>query len=251
MRCRVLLSTLLVVTACARPARVPVTVADGSAATRANAGETRVGSTADATTTLVDVRALDSTIVVRLAYLTAANFTGAPLPGYRANRALLRREAAEALVRVQRRVRTHGLGLVVYDAYRPARATEAMVAWTVRAGRQDLVRDGYIASRSRHNLGVAIDLTLAQLASGMPLDMGTSFDTFSIDSHGANAVGAAAVNRQMLKSAMESEGFVAYEREWWHFSYPLADPLRFDIEIASSLALPSQHAPDSPGARSH
>ena len=222
---------LLVVLACARRAPTPIVTDRSPAATRANAEEIRTGSASEAAARLVDVRALDSSIVVRLAYLGRENFTGAPLPGYRANRALLRREAADALARVQRQLRPHGLGLVVFDAYRPVRATEEMVAWTARTGREDLVRDGYIASRSRHNLGLAIDLTLAPLGGGTPLDMGTSFDTFSADAHGASASGAAAVNRQILKGAMEAEGFIAYDREWWHFSFPLADPLRFDIDI--------------------
>lgn len=232
MRSRILLLALLVVSACAR--RTPAPIADDGppeVSPAANTEEIRIGSATEAAARLVDVRAADSTIVVRLAYLADENFTGAPLPGYRANRALLRREAAAALARVQHRLKPHDLVLVVYDAYRPVRATDAMVAWTTRAGREDLVRDGYIASRSRHNLALAVDLTLATLGSGTPLDMGTSFDTFSAAAHGASAAGPAAVNRQMLKGAMEAEGFIAYDREWWHFSFPLADPLRFDVDI--------------------
>ena len=179
---------------------------------------------------LVDVRTIEPEIVVDLRYATANNFTGAPLPGYSANRAYLRREAAEALGRVQRSLRAEGLGLKVFDAYRPARATDAMVDWTERVGRTDLLRDGYIASRSRHNLGVAIDLTLVELARGTwrELDMGTPYDTFSAAAHTANASGQVAANRQRLKAAMEREGFTNYEQEWWHFSFTVSDPLRFD-----------------------
>jgi D-alanyl-D-alanine dipeptidase len=180
---------------------------------------------------LADVRAADSTIVVTLRYRTPQNFTGAPLPGYEANRAFLRREAAAALGRAQRRALAQGLTLEVFDAYRPVRATLAMMEWTRRVGREDLVRDGYIASRSRHNLGLAIDLTLADRATGQELDMGTPFDTFSADAHTANATGQAATNRQRLKTIMESEGFANYDQEWWHFSYPLADPVRFDVVV--------------------
>jgi len=186
---------------------------------------------------LADVRSLDSTIVVALRYATPDNFTGAPLPGYEANRAFLRREAAAALARVQRRLAADGdrdgekLTLKVWDAYRPVRATLAMVDWTRRVGREDLLRDGYIASRSRHNLGLAIDLTLAERSSGRELEMGTPFDTFSPAAHTANATGVAAVNRQRLKAAMESEGFTNYDQEWWHFSYDLPAPVRFDVVI--------------------
>jgi len=180
---------------------------------------------------LADVRALDSTIVVTLRYATTHNFTGAPLPGYEANRALLRREAAAALARVQRRLAGEGLGLELFDAYRPVRATLAMVEWTKRVGREELLRDGYIASRSRHNLGLAVDLTLIDQATGHELEMGTPFDTFSSAAHTANASGVIAANRRRLSAVMESEGFTNYDQEWWHFSFPLPDPVRFDVVI--------------------
>ena len=184
-----------------------------------------------ADTLLVDVRSLDTTIAVEMRYATVNNFTSAPLPGYLANRAFLRREAAAALVRVQRILTPQGLGLKVYDAYRPVRATLAMVDWTERVNRTDLLRDGYIASRSRHNLGLAIDLTLIDRATGAELEMGTPFDTFSAAAHTANASGIAAVNRQRLKAAMENQGFVNYDQEWWHFSFDVPNPLRFDRVI--------------------
>lgn len=196
-----------------------------------NTAEAEIAPDKAADSLLVDVRTIEPGIVVDLRYATADNFTGAPLPGYSANRAYLRREAAEALGRVQRSLRAEGLGLKVFDAYRPARATEAMVDWTRRVDRTDLLRDGYIASRSRHNLGVAIDLTLVDLVRGTELDMGTPFDTFSAAAHTANASGQVALNRQKLKAAMEREGFTNYEQEWWHFSFSIKDPLRFDKAI--------------------
>jgi D-alanyl-D-alanine dipeptidase len=164
-------------------------------------------------------------------YATPNNFTGAPLPGYLANRAYLRREAAAALVRVQRDLRNQGLGLKIFDAYRPVRATLAMVDWTERVHRPDLLKNGYIASRSRHNLGLAIDLALIDLATGAELEMGTPFDTFSAAAHTANASGGVAANRQKLKTAMEHEGFVNYDQEWWHYSFSVPNPLRFDRPI--------------------
>ncbi len=168
---------------------------------------------------------------MELRYATSSNFTGAPLPGYLANRAFLRREAAAALARVQRDLRPKRLGLKIFDSYRPVRATLAMVDWTERVHRPDLLKDGYIASRSRHNLGLAIDLTLIDLATGKELEMGTPFDTFSAAAHTANATGEAAANRQQLKAAMEREGFVNYDQEWWHFSFDVPNPLRFDRVI--------------------
>jgi len=196
-----------------------------------NTEETVVAPDAVADTLLTDVRTLDPRIVVDLRYATANNFTGAPLPGYLANRAFMRREAAAALGRVEGDLRPRGLGLKVFDAYRPVRATLAMVAWTQRVNRPDLLTDGYIASRSRHNLGLAIDLTLIDIATGREFEMGTPFDTFSAAAHTANASGEAAANRQKLKAAMEREGFVNYDQEWWHFSFNVPNPLRFDRPI--------------------
>ena len=213
--------------ACAAPpATRPATVVPP-----VNTVETEIAPDFVADTLLTDVRTLDQSIVVDLRYATANNFTGAPLPGYLANRAFLRREAAAALARVQRNLRPQGLGIKVFDAYRPVRATLAMVDWTQRVNRADLLKDGYIASRSRHNLGLAIDCTLIDLATGRELDMGTPFDTFSAAAHTANASGQVALNRQKLKTAMEKEGFVNYDQEWWHFSLDVPHPLRFDRVI--------------------
>jgi len=204
----------------ARPAAPPV-----------NTEETAVAPDAVADTLLTEVRELDSTIVVDLRYSTSNNFTGGPLPGYLANRAYLRREAATALARVQRDLRNEGLGIKIFDAYRPVRATLAMVDWTERVHRTDLLKDGYIASRSRHNLGLAVDLTLINRGTGRELEMGTPFDTFSAAAHTANASGEAAANRQKLKAEMEREGFLNYDQEWWHFSFTVPNPLRFDRPI--------------------
>lgn len=199
-------------------------------ATTVNTAELAIASDSAARALLIDVRLIDPTIMVDARYATADNFTGAPLPGYESNRALLRREAAAALGRVQRRARFDGYALKIFDAYRPVRATLAMVDWTERTGRQDLLRDGYIASRSRHNLGLAVDLTLID-GSGADVAMGTPFDTFSEAAHTANATGEVAVNRALLVRLMQAEGFTNYEKEWWHFSYSAPNPLRFDLVI--------------------
>jgi len=189
------------------------------------------GTDGAAESLLVDVQSVDSTIRVDARYAGANNFTGARLPGYDAPRALLRREVAAALGRVQARLRTGGLGLLVFDGYRPVRATLAMVRWAERTGRGDLLDNGYIARRSRHNQGVAVDLTLVDPASGTQLDMGTPFDTFSEAAHTANAAGRVLRYRQALVRAMESEGFTNYEKEWWHFSYPVPGAVPYDRVI--------------------
>ena len=216
---------LAIAIACAPPQR-KVAVAPP-----VNTAETEIAPDAVADTLLVNVQSLDPTMVVDLRYATRNNFTGAPLPGYQANIAYLRREAAAALARVQRDLRPAGLELKIFDAYRPVRATLAMVDWTERVHRTDLLKDGYIASRSRHNLGLAIDLTLNDLVTAQELEMGTPFDTFSTAAHTANASGLAAVNRQKLKAAMEAEGFQNYDQEWWHYTFSVPTSLRFDRPI--------------------
>jgi D-alanyl-D-alanine dipeptidase len=169
---------------------------------------------------LVDVREVGRTIRTDVRYATRNNFTGAVLPGYELPLALLRPPAAEALARVQARLRPRGLGLKVFDAYRPVRATLGMVDWAERTGSQWVIQQGYVARQSGHNVGRTVDLTLVDLRSGRELDMGTAYDTFSEAAHTANARGQVAENRRILVDAMAAEGFQNYDKEWWHFSIP-------------------------------
>ena len=181
---------------------------------------------------LADVHGLDTSIVIEARYATSNNFTGQPLPGYLANKAFLRQEAAQALVRVQRRLQSGGMGLKIFDGYRPVRATQAMVDWARRTGQMHLIEDGYIASRSRHNLGLAVDLTLVDWSvGGREVDMGTPFDTFSEAAHWANATGRTLRYRQLLRTMMESEGFKQYDQEWWHYTFEAPDPVPFDVPV--------------------
>jgi len=231
----VLLAFAVLVAACARSpsagTRPPAPAEPSSAAASVEAAPQPVASDAVADSVLVDVRSLDSTIQVDARYATPNNFTGAPLPGYEAPRALLRREVAAALTRVQARLRTGDLGLRVFDGYRPVRATLAMVDWAERTGRRALLDSGYIARRSRHNFGVAVDLTLVDPATATEVPMGTPFDTFTEAAHTANAEGRVRRYRQILVRVMEAEGFTNYDQEWWHFSYPVVGAVPFDRVI--------------------
>lgn len=206
----------------------------GAQAAVANADSQLVAPDILAEQLLVDVQSLDSTIRVDARYAGPNNFTGAPLPGYNANRALLRREAAEALARVQHRLASDGLGLKVWDGYRPVRATQAMVAWTERTNQTWLLDSGYIARRSRHNQGVAVDLTVVDLHSGVEMQMGTPYDTFGAEAHTANATGTVKQSRDHLVEVMASEGFTNYTMEWWHFSIVVEDPVPFDLVIRAA-----------------
>ena len=112
-----------------------------------------------------------------------------------------------------------GLGLKVYDAYRPRRATEALVEWARSIGRGDLVGP-YIAARSYHNSGQAVDLTLVSLPAGQELDMGTPYD-FSGPQSGLSdrrVSEEARKNRALLVGAMTRGGFRPYHKEWWHYT---------------------------------
>lgn len=196
-----------------------------------NAPQTVVAPTALADSLLVDLASVDPSPIVELRYATSNNFTGEPLPGYRANRAFLRREAAAAFARASAALATQGYRIKVWDAYRPVRATDAMVRWTARVGRTDLLRDGYIAEHSRHNLGLAVDCTLVDARTGAELRMGTPFDTFSQDAHTMSATGVDLSNRLLLRRAMSDAGFVPYDAEWWHFAVSLPGAERFDRVI--------------------
>lgn len=172
---------------------------------------------------MASISALDPSIRLDIRYATTANFTGMPLPGYVPGEAWLTTEAAEALVRVQQALAADDLGLLVFDAYRPRRATEAMVTWAENAGRRELLDGGYVARDSNHNRGNTVDLTLVSLQTGRELDMGSAWDTFSKASHYAAAKGEAMANRKRLRKAMSAQGFEPYELEWWHFTLP-SDP---------------------------
>lgn len=203
-------------------------------------------------------------IINDLRYATPRNFTGRRVPGYRANRCILARPVARALARVQKAVKKTGYTLKVYDCYRPARGVRAFFRWAQgrfgspnksyypRIARKRIIPLGYIAKRSSHSRGTAIDLTLvrsikvvAPTALAEPrrnatatatscinpkpesppasIDMGTSWDCFdelSHTRHGAISAGAKA-NRLRLLRAMQSVGFRNYRREWWHYSISL------------------------------
>lgn len=206
-RGRLALSVLLALAACAPPRAAPAPEACPPDVER-----------------LVDLGTLDPAPVLDVRYATAHNFTGSPLPGYAQPRALLRPRAAEALERVGERLRRQGYGLKVWDAYRPVRATLAMVEWAEGSGNLWVLEEGYVARRSGHNRGTTVDLTLVRLDTGEELDMGTAYDHFSEAAHTANAVGEVLRNRRILLDAMAAEGWENYPKEWWHFSLSGEDP---------------------------
>lgn len=167
---------------------------------------------------MIDLSTAIPDAIIVAGYHRPDNFTGAPLPGYEAAGAWLEREAAQALSKVADALAREHLRLIIYDAYRPRSASAAMVAFARAHAHARLIEDGWVAPRSEHNRGRAIDLGLAD-QHGVPLDMGSAWDQFDRSSHVRAVEGAALERRLLLRAAMVKAGFVPYEREWWHFAY--------------------------------
>lgn len=199
---------------------------------------------------LVAIQEVDPTIEEDIRYAGDDNFLGRPAAGYHRARCLLSRPAAEALARVQRRLRPQGLGLRVLDCYRPQRAVDDFVRWardhadTSTKGsyypgvdKSRIIADGYIAECSGHSRASTVDLTLVRssAAGSFELDMGTTYDFFdpsAATDHPA-ITAQARIHRDLLRAAMEEGGFRNYEKEWWHYALvnePYPDS-HFDVPI--------------------
>jgi serine beta-lactamase-like protein LACTB len=165
---------------------------------------------------LVDVHALDSTIRLDVRYASADNFLGEPV--YASARAYLQRPAAEALVRAHRGLAAAGYGLLIHDAYRPWH-----ISWVFWEATADSLRRFVAdpAQGSRHNRGAAVDLTLYDRATGQPVTMPSGYDEFSVRAHPGYPGGTSRQRwlRDLLRGAMEAQGFRVYEYEWWHFDF--------------------------------
>ena len=190
-------------------------------------------------------------IQVELRYFTSHNFVGERIDGYQASRCILTREAAEALKGVQDDLKPFGLGLKVYDAYRPQRAVDRFVKWAKNLNdtkmqqefypqvrKENLFKEDYIAEKSGHSRGSTVDLTIVSLTgpeAGTDLDMGTGFDFFGPESwpdYAGISAGPRA-HRMLLLLVMEKHGFKPYPKEWWHFTLkdePYPD-IYFDFPI--------------------
>jgi zinc D-Ala-D-Ala dipeptidase len=165
---------------------------------------------------LVELQALDPTINLDIRYATTNNIAGRAV--YTEARAFLQRPAAEALVRVHRSLKPTGLGLVVFDGYRPWRITKLF--WQVtRPSLHEFVADP--AKGSMHNRGCAVDVSLYDLTSGDEVNMPSDYDEMSPraapDYSGGSA--QARARRDLLRAAMQHEGFAVEANEWWHFDY--------------------------------
>jgi D-alanyl-D-alanine dipeptidase len=166
---------------------------------------------------LVEITSLDSTIRLDIRYATTDNFMGEQF--YESGRAFLQRPAAEALVRAHQRLGALGYGLLIHDAYRPWYVT--WMFWEATPDSQKVfVADP--SAGSRHNRGAAVDVTLYERATGVPVTMPSGYDEFSERAHPSYPGGTTRQrwHRDLLRAALEAEGFRVYEHEWWHFDFP-------------------------------
>jgi D-alanyl-D-alanine dipeptidase len=205
----------------------------------------------------VDIQKVIPDVLLDVRYYGPHNFVGERVDGYMAPKCFLSKEAAEALVGVQKELAPYSLTLKIYDCYRPQRSVNHFVRWATEIeniktkkefyptiDKRNLFKDGYIDSKSGHSRGSTLDLTIVpspapaqeQYSPGQKLyecylpaakrfrdnsiDMGTGFDCFDELSHTANAnIGhQQKINRLLLKSLMEKHGFRNYDKEWWHFT---------------------------------
>jgi zinc D-Ala-D-Ala dipeptidase len=218
----------------------------------------------------VYLRDIDPSVVQDIRYDGSNNFVGRPLAGYDAAECVVKREVGLTLKRVQRELVPQKLSLKMLDCYRPARAVHDMVVWAQNGretpaerrynpafSKKDLFRLGYIAERSGHSTGAAVDLTLidltanhsarfdpnkayadctAAVADRAPegsVDMGTGYDCSDLKAHtAAKSIGSAQRRwRNALVAAMARQGFVNYSKEWWHFSLPGAAGPAYDFPV--------------------
>ncbi len=183
----------------------------------------------------VDIQNIIPGIVLEMRYYTENNFVGQRIDGYEKPRCILTQQAAAALKKVQDELKTFGLELKIFDAYRPQQSVDHFVRWAKDLGdvkmkakyypgvdKQNLFRDGYIAAKSGHSRGSTVDVTIISIDSNNPLelDMGTGFDFFGPlswpDSKAVKPTQRA--HRMLLQSLMTKHGFKPLKEEWWHFT---------------------------------
>jgi len=165
---------------------------------------------------LIEPTTLDPSIKLDIRYASTNNFLSTPF--YSSAKAFMQRPAAEALVRVHRKLKNQGFGLLIHDCYRPWYVTKMF--WEATPEKERIfVADP--AKGSRHNRGCAVDLTLYDLKSGEPIKMVGGYDEFSDRSYPIYPGGTSRErwHRDLLRHAMEDDGFSVYEAEWWHFDF--------------------------------
>jgi D-alanyl-D-alanine dipeptidase len=196
----------------------------------------------------VVVKEMIPSVELEIKYHSSDNFIGIPIDGYLSQRAILTIEATKALKKVQNELQSFGLGLKIFDAYRPQKAVDHFVRWgkdlsdkkmkaefypTVE--KRNLFKDGYIAKHSGHSRGSTVDLTIINFQTKIELDMGSNFDLFGKRSwvKHINITASQRANRMLLHTIMLKHNFKFYPQEWWHFTLknePYKNYFDFDVE---------------------
>jgi D-alanyl-D-alanine dipeptidase len=189
----------------------------------------------DSLLAMIELKSLIPALQYELRYASSNNFTGQRLYPKNTHTTYLRRKPALALAKVAEDLKEKGLGIKIWDAYRPYRTTVRF--WK-------LIHDErFVANPSKgsgHNRGTAVDLTLVDLKTGKELEMPTPFDDFSAAAfHGAKNIDEKRImNRLLLRTTMEKYGFLPLETEWWHYSWPGSSA--YDVLDLSFKALGSK-----------
>ncbi|MFM7646043.1 MAG: M15 family metallopeptidase [Sphingomonadales bacterium] len=171
---------------------------------------------ADPAQELIELKKLNQGLVYDIRYASFNNFTGKALYPAKTKVCYLRKPAAEALARVALSLQKMGLGLKIFDSYRPYGVTEAF--WKLIGDERYVAHP---AKGSGHNRGIAVDLTLIDLNTQQELNMGTGFDNFSDTAHHSFTGLSLSVlqNRRILREEMIRQGFQPLETEWWHYAF--------------------------------
>lgn len=189
----------------------------------------------------IDIKKINNSIIVDLKYYSDDNFIGRKIDGYENNKALLLENVAIKLCRVQKELKKSNQSLIVFDAYRPQKASEMFYHWSLdpsdqknklkyypKVDKKDLYSLGFIARNSSHSKGIAVDINIIDYQSDSLLDMGGNFDLFDeISNTNYHSLSQKQMeNRMYLKNIMENFGFDNLPTEWWHYS---CNDSRFEI----------------------
>ncbi|MGI6551537.1 MAG: M15 family metallopeptidase [Bacillota bacterium] len=173
------------------------------------------------------------TALLEIRYFSEDNFVGAVIDGYQAPKAILTKEAAQALKKAADMLYEQGYYIKIFDAYRPQRAVDHFKRWAQDLddikmkekyypdlNKSLLFELGYVAEKSSHSRGSTVDLTFVDISTGEEVDMGSGFDFFGeISNHGTDLITKEQEkNRNILRDAMVAAGFEVYPEEWWHYT---------------------------------
>ncbi len=171
----------------------------------------------DSNQKMISLRSIIPNIILDLRYATSNNFMHKKMYPSNPDETYLRLQGAKALAFVQHELNEQGLGLKIFDAYRPYSVTKDF--W------KQVHDERYVANPAKgsgHNLGIAVDLTIIDLKTAKELDMGTGFDNFTDSAH-QNFIALpenSLNNRELLRTTMKKYGFIMYDTEWWHYAWP-------------------------------